>query len=74
MNGKRNGTVKIYNNNELQHEGDYVNGMKQGKGIEYNRNYGMTYIYEFFKRNKFGIGKGYYYHYYDSNKKKFPFY
>ena len=46
---------------------DYINGMKHGKGIEYNENERRIYIGEFIKGNKSGNGKEYYYNYSNLN-------
>ena len=40
-----------YDNNELKYEGDYLNGTRNGKGIEYE-NGKLSFVGEFFNGNR----------------------
>ena len=63
MNGKRNGKGKLYDDSygeydKLKYEGEFLNGKKNGKGIEYDR---YKYEGEFVNGKKNGKGKEYTY-------------
>ena len=47
----------------MKYEGEYLNGLKNGKGIEYTRNPNIKYICEYKNGKKHGKGKEYSYNY-----------
>ena len=56
----------VYRNSDLKYEGEFVNGKKNGKGIEYD--YDIKYIGQFLKGKKNGKGKEIYYYRYDNKE------
>ena len=77
------GLVKEYNGNKLIFEGEYLNGERNGKGKEYNRNGNLIFEGEYLngkrwngigydtKNNKLKSGKGFVKEYYLNNILKF---
>ena len=70
LNGKRNGTGKEYEIDNLIFEGEYLNGERNGKGKEYNYENKLTYDGEYLNGKRNGKGKEYnygtlIYHYYN---------
>ena len=57
--GKYEGDGKLYENGELAYEGNFVDGVKEGIGIEYDENGSMVYEGEFVKGEKNGVGTAY---------------
>jgi len=56
---------KEYNQNgELEFEGEYLNGVRNGKGKEYNYKGEIEYEGEFLNGKRHGKGKEYNYYYY----------